>query len=100
MLNFSSIKFLKLYLDTYLPSSIKIRQLRMTNENFALLDHIDRVVQCVNDNRGWTVVSWYKHGVINNRTLIGNNNNTSGHNNNNNEDIHVDNSEINYHVVE
>eukprot|EP00957_Ditylum_brightwellii_P210762 15365360-Ditylum_brightwellii.AAC.1 len=58
------------------------------------------VVQCVNDNGGWTVVGWYKHGMINNCTLIGNSNSTSGHNNNSNEDIHVDNGEINYHVVE
>eukprot|EP00957_Ditylum_brightwellii_P116247 8867496-Ditylum_brightwellii.AAC.1 len=101
MLNFSSIKFSKLYLDTYLLSSIKITHLRMTDEYFELLDHIDRVVQqCVNDNGGRTVVGWYKCGVINKCTLIGNNNNTSGNNNNNNEDISVDNGEINYHVVE
>eukprot|EP00957_Ditylum_brightwellii_P049067 3722836-Ditylum_brightwellii.AAC.1 len=101
MLNFSSINFSKLYLDTYLPLSIKIRHLRMTNKYFELLDHIDRVVQCVNDNGDWIVVGWYKHGVINDHTLIGNSNNTSGNNNNNNnENVCVDNGEINYHVVE
>eukprot|EP00957_Ditylum_brightwellii_P198073 15090786-Ditylum_brightwellii.AAC.1 len=72
----------------------------MTNEYFELLDHIDRVVQCVNDNGGWTVVGWYKYGVINNHNLISNNNNTSGNNNNNNEDVHVGNGESNYHVIE
>eukprot|EP00957_Ditylum_brightwellii_P007547 570983-Ditylum_brightwellii.AAC.1 len=97
MLKFSSIKFSKLYLDTYLPSSIKIRHLRMTNEYFELLDHIDRAVQCVNDNGGWTVAGWYKHGVINDCALIGNNNNTSGNNKNNNENVRVDSCEINNH---
>eukprot|EP00957_Ditylum_brightwellii_P208834 15359131-Ditylum_brightwellii.AAC.1 len=88
MLSFSSIKFSKLYLDTYLPSSIKIRHLRMTNEYSDLLDHIDRAIQCVNNHRGWNVVGWYKNGVINDCTLVGDNNNTSGNNNiNTNEDV-------------
>eukprot|EP00957_Ditylum_brightwellii_P110255 8409397-Ditylum_brightwellii.AAC.1 len=85
-----STKFSKLYVDTYLPSSTKIRHLRMTDEYFyLLLDHVDRVVQCVNNHGGWTVVGWHKCGVINDCTLVGNNSNTSGNSNsNNNEDVH------------
>eukprot|EP00957_Ditylum_brightwellii_P166300 12660152-Ditylum_brightwellii.AAC.1 len=56
MLSFSSIEFSELYLDTYLPLSINIRHLRMTNEHIDLLDHNARIVQCVNKNRGWTAV--------------------------------------------
>ena len=73
----------------------------MTDEYCVLLDHIDRVVQFVNDNGGWSVVGWYKCGVIYDRTLVSNNSSTSGSTNNgNNGGVRVDNGEINYHVIE
>ena len=102
MLNFSSVKFSKLYLDSYIPSSVKIRHLRMTEAYFELLDKINQVVDFINRNGGWTVVGWYKRGVINDRALVGSSGNTAGNfsNNSNNEDVRVDNGEINYHVVE
>eukprot|EP00957_Ditylum_brightwellii_P139032 10597345-Ditylum_brightwellii.AAC.1 len=53
-------------------------------------------------NVGWTVVCWYKHGVINVHALVGNNGSAPGNSNNNinSNEVCVDNGEINYHVVD
>ena len=64
----------------------------MTNAFFDILTCIDNVVEYINDNGGFTVMGWYKHGVINDRTLVSNTSN--GNDNNNNEDVQVDNGEI------
>eukprot|EP00957_Ditylum_brightwellii_P047517 3608547-Ditylum_brightwellii.AAC.1 len=65
----------------------------MTDRYFELLDHINQVVQFINQNGGWTVVGWYKRGVINNRGLVSSSGTASENinNNNNGEDIRVDN---------
>eukprot|EP00957_Ditylum_brightwellii_P121807 9288914-Ditylum_brightwellii.AAC.1 len=89
---------------TLFPSimKFKIPHLRMTDKYFELLDHINQVVQFINENGGWTVVGWYKQCVINNHALVGNNGSATGNSNNNSngDEVHVDNGEINHHVVE
>lgn len=102
MENYSSTQFSKLYLTSNLPPSIKIRDLRMTEEYFSLLDCIGNVIEFINNNGGFTVVGWYKRGIINDRALVGNNgnNNNSNMNNSNNEEVQVDNGEVNYHIIQ
>ena len=99
--NFSSTKFSLLYLNQRLPPSVKVSALNMTDEYFDLLDCITRAIDYINDHGGFTVVGWYRRGIINDRSLVvSNNNNTNYNQNHNAEDIQVGSGEINYHVVE
>ena len=70
MLNFSSVKFSKLYMKYYIPPSIKIRNLRITDEYFNLLYCIINVIDLIDDNGGFTSFGWYKRGVIDGRSLV------------------------------
>eukprot|EP00957_Ditylum_brightwellii_P080663 6135096-Ditylum_brightwellii.AAC.1 len=55
----------------------------MTDKYFELLDHINQVVQFINENGGSTVIGWYKCGVINDHVLIGDNGSAVGSSNSN-----------------
>ena len=44
MKNFSFTKFFKLYLTSNLPTSVRARDLRTTEDYFNLLDHIEQAV--------------------------------------------------------
>ena len=98
--NFSSTKFSLLYLSQRLPPSVKISALNMTNEYFVLLDCITHVLDVINNNGGFTVIGWYRRGIINDRSLIESNNASNGNQNNNAEDIQVGAGEVNYHVID
>ena len=50
MLNLSSIKFFKLYTNIYITSSVRIRDLRTTEEYFTLPYYIINVVMLINEN--------------------------------------------------
>ena len=99
MANFSSTAFSKLYLSSNIPATTQISALRHTDAFFDLLDCIEEVVNFINEHGGFTVVGWYRRGVINDRTLVANNATNGNFNNNNSEDVQVDNGEINYHVI-
>ena len=49
------------------------------------MDHIEQVVDFVNDNGGFTITGWYKRGIIHDGLLVTNKKNSQ--NNNNDEDI-------------
>ena len=76
----------------------------MTNAYFNLLDCIENCIDLINENGGFTVVGWYKRGVINDRAMVSNNGNGGAANNqfgaNNNEEAQVDAADISYHIVE
>jgi len=99
MTNFSSTAFSRLYLSSNIPATTQISALRHTDAFFNLLDCIEEVVDFINEHGGFTVVGWYRRGVINDRTLVANNATNGNFNSNNNEDVQVDNGEINYHVI-
>ena len=100
---FSSIKFSKLYLNGDIPGSVKIYMLQLTEAFINIYESMERCIQLVNDNGGFTIVGWYKRGVINDRSMITTNANTNMSNNlpnsNNSEDVHVDSGDISYHIV-
>ena len=67
---------------------------------------MEECVSLVNNNGGFTVVGWYKRGVINDKSLISScnisNSGSSGVNPNFNStevDVQVDSGEISYHIV-
>lgn len=101
MENFSSTAFSKLYLTSNIPVTAQKSAFDHTDPYFDLLDNIQDVVDYINSHGGFTVVGWYKRGIINDKTLVNGNavNGTSNNNNNGGEDGQVDNGEINYHVI-
>ena len=58
--NFSSFKFFHLFLDSYLPSSLTCSILDNTKVHQELETCIDVVLEYISNNRGFTVVGWYK----------------------------------------
>ena len=52
------------------------------------------VINHINVNDGWTVVGWYRRGMINDRSLV-----TGQHPNDNDNDNQVDAGDAHYHVV-
>ena len=98
MQNFSSANFSNLYLTSNLPPSVRARDLRMTEDCFNLLDHIELVVDLINNSGGFNITGWYKCSIINSRLLVSNETNSCE--NKNDEDIKVAGNEINYNIVE
>ena len=68
--NFSSTKFSSFYLSRRLPGSTPVSALRATKDFWDIEDCISKVVDLVNTNGGWTVIGWYKRGVITDKSLL------------------------------
>ena len=70
------------------------------------MDRIKYAVDYIHDNGGFTIVGWYKWGIINDKSLVSQSNsgsicnNNNNNNNNNNESHEVDNGEANFHVTQ
>ena len=69
--DFSSMKFSQFYLNKRIPSTTTTTDLSMTTPFIAILQCIKDVLELVNDNGGWTIVGWYKRGLIRDNQLIG-----------------------------
>ena len=68
--DFASNKFSLFYFKQRLPSTVTVNALTMSQEYFDIEDAIGKVVELVNDNGGWTVIGWYKRGVITDKSLL------------------------------
>ena len=102
MNDFSSNKFSKLYLAGDIPGSVKIYQLQLTEAFIDMYKSMGKFVELINSNDGFTVVGWYKRGVINDRSMISTSANATASNNNSYtpiDDIQVDSGDISYHIV-
>lgn len=109
--DFSSMRFMELYMRGKLPGTCKLYMLQMTNAGIGMYESIENCIQLINNNGGFTVTGWYKRGSINDKGLIappstnsnGTTNNSgssnSNYNNNNAEVVQVDASDISYHVI-
>ena len=75
-----------------------------------LFDTLENCIQLINNNGGFTVIGWYKKGLINDKGLIApqNNNATGGsggqqsngnYNNGNDDAAQVDSGGLSYHIV-
>ena len=107
MSDFSSLKFLQLYLSGDIPGSCKLYMLQLTDAAININSALEECVELINENGGFTVVGWYTRGIINNQSLIAarnivnNGTNQNSHNNNSsNEEVQVDAGEILYHFVQ
>ena len=96
----------KLYMSADMPDLCKLCMLQLTKSSMNMINYLENFIEFINDNDGFTVVGWYKIGVINDESLIDSRkiNNTNGGNtaanyNTKKEDIQVDSDEIIYHLV-
>lgn len=61
MQNFSSLKFMDLYLTGIMSIDVRASQLHHGNENYeTIVDAIDYIVEMINQDGGWTVYGWGK----------------------------------------
>jgi hypothetical protein len=99
--NFSSNKFSLMYLTDNIPGGVRVSALRTTDAYCDIEDAIEDVVDHVNGNGGWTVVGWYKRGVINDRSLLEMKSNATNANVSNNSNVHMEvgAGQVSYHVV-
>lgn len=101
MEHFSSMKFSKLYLNGDIPGACKLYMLQLTQAEMNLLECIDDCINLINRNGGFTILGWYKRGIINDKSLMTNHsNNNSSRNSNNEQDTQVDSGDISYHIVQ
>ena len=67
---FSSTKFSLIYLKARIASIIQKSALQQSNAFWDIEECIEKVVNFVNDNGGWTIVGWYKRGSIKDKSLL------------------------------
>ena len=103
--HFSSTKFSLLYMTSYIPPSVRISSMRMSSAEtvfWPLKLSAHECINIINANGGFTLIGWYKKGIINDKTLVKTNSiqqNSQFSHNGNATDVQVD-GEINYHIVE
>eukprot|EP00957_Ditylum_brightwellii_P196231 14951821-Ditylum_brightwellii.AAC.1 len=67
---FSSLKFSQLYLSGDIPGSCKLYMLHLTDAVVNMNSALEECVELINENCGFTVVGWYKRGIVSNQSLI------------------------------
>ena len=97
--NFSSTKFSLLFLSERLPPSIRISALTMSDAFFDMMESVEKCIEIINNDGGFTIVGWYRRGFINDRSLDNEAENRI-HNQNNNNDLQIGSSNMMFHVVE
>ena len=94
VLNFSSMKFTSIYMKGYFNKSVDPGLIQLTNPYWTLRDCVKAIETLVNDNGGWTVIGWYKRGMINDKSLL-----AAGKVGGNNEEVNVEASVMTHHTV-
>ena len=99
--NFSSTKFSLLFLTERLPPSVRISALTMSDAFFDMMDCMKDCIDLINADGGFTIVGWYRQGLINDRSLEDNNGQGNDfRNQGQNESLQVGCSNLVHHVVE
>ena len=70
MSEFSSLKFSQLYLSVDITGSCKLYMLQLTKAVMNTFNTIDACINFINSHSGFTVIGWYKRGIINYQSLI------------------------------
>ena len=65
-----------------------------------MLESIQGCIPLINDNDGFTVVGWYKRGIINDKSLISQDKNTVGYSNTTDTESQIDSGDISSHIVQ
>ena len=100
--SFTSLKFNALFLSGEVPFSSSINRLQDTNTFSDMVGAMEKCLNHINTNEGFTVYGWYKRGEISDKTMVeavnlgtmvGNEKRVELNNNK------TDSSEISYHIV-
>ena len=70
MKDFSSIKFNSLFMDGDFPFKCKEHMFKMTTAYVELTECMEKCIEYVNSNGGFTVVGWYRRGEISDQTMV------------------------------
>lgn len=99
MVEFSSTQFLNVYLNGRNPPSVSATMLDKVHNNTGveLIDLMRLCVEYVNNHDGFTIVGWYKHGLIEDKSLITLTNKNNGFNQEENQQVQA--GDICYHIV-
>lgn len=68
--NNSSAKFSFLYQTAVFISQICLTAISLTDEYFDLETAVKNIIELINDNRGFTVINWYKRGNVDDHTIL------------------------------
>eukprot|EP00957_Ditylum_brightwellii_P143130 10905762-Ditylum_brightwellii.AAC.1 len=70
MSEFSSLKFSQLYLSGVIPGYCQLYMLQYIEAAMDMQIVLEQCIETINNNGGFTVVGWYKRGIINDQSLI------------------------------
>ena len=75
---FSLTQFSKFYLSENLQPSILLQQLQITPKMVEIEDKMQNIIYLVHDKIcKFTVIGWYKRGVISDKSMLSNNSSTN-----------------------
>ena len=96
---YSSTRFSLLFQNSVLNAEVTKESMDMTSKFSDMEEKIEKGVDLINKNGGFTIIGWYKRGQVQDRTVLiqKSSENTSKFSNTNNEPSKVDNSEIKIH---
>lgn len=92
--DFSSLQFSDLYLKEFMPGKVVLSQLQLTPKYVLLRTCAFNCIALINENGGFTIIGWYKKGIINDKSLI---DEESGQNNKT--DVQTESGELSYHIT-
>ena len=73
MSKFSSFNFLETLTKGNLSVDIRASRLQSGNDAYnKIVDAFNEIVDLVNSKGGWTIYGWFKRGLINDVSLLGN----------------------------
>lgn len=99
MPEFTSLKFNKLFMVGDFPFASKLAKFQMTEAFFDLTVSMDKCIDLINANGGFTVIGWYRRGEISDQSMVQVNDvETTGVGQKRQVDKY-DNSDISYHFV-
>ena len=96
-MSFSSQRFSQLYLTKPLPNNITLSQIQDTDEMDSITDKVIDLSNYVNDNGGWTVIGWYRLGMVTDKALA--DENQSSYRDQPTVDTQVEAGETKFHIV-
>ena len=98
--NFSSQTFSQFYLNKPVPNTVRLSQLQESNDFYEITDAVHDICGYVNRHGGWTVVGWYRLGMVTDRGLAGSEGNSNQYGNNPEPEAQVEAGETKVHVIQ
>ena len=94
--HFSSQRFSQLYITRPLSNAITLNQIQSSATMDEIEEKLLNLCEYVNVNGGWTVIGWYRLGMVKDKALDTQANSNYG---NNEDNIQVEAGDTNFHIV-